>query len=105
MLLIYSSGWKQYEITVFGHNFNREIGNYDKDIISNPVRFGYNLDEPKLRISDVLLGNGITVIKFSNDKRLVDYRNDGNQTNEEDLDHLITSQNNIIMKDIDSNQV
>lgn len=80
VFLLYSEGWRSIEITAFGHNFNREIGNYDVDFIDKPVRFGYTINEPNLRPVDVLCGNGITVIHMSNDPTIYTSSEDYNET-------------------------
>lgn len=100
-MLLFSQGWRQIEIEAFGHNYNREIGNYDNDFINNPVRFGYNLDEGKLKLVDVMTGNGITVIKYSDDKKLFAglYDDKNNES-----DHLMDS-SKINMNDIELNQL
>ena len=59
-----SEGWKQEEIYCIGHNYNHELGSYDKEVIDSPVKFGYDLFPGSLSLKNIMTGNGITVIQY-----------------------------------------
>lgn len=81
--MINSNKWKDQEIWCCGHNFNKELGNYEIGFVDKFVPFGhyYQKDFEELRLSQVYTGNGIIAIAISNSH--MNGRKQMNQQNEE----------------------
>jgi len=52
---------KEGKVFAWGHNYNREIGNYKEEYITKPTEFGWKLRDDH-KIKKILCGNGFTII-------------------------------------------
>lgn len=67
LIILNPKKWEDNLIWACGHNYNKELGNYNFDFTDKFVEFGYCYikENEDLKIDEILTGNGIVAIVLS----------------------------------------